>query len=220
MLKSPIASKPGEAALHNPGEARDLERAKLSLLASFPYPLSIRIPPRPPTDYKDDLEPEQPVRSPTSGMLDSPIALSMNTGWISLIVRSLECFRFSTVLGQKRMVSLVVKFFDDARGSAFECAACLDASVAKGFVSIDRVRPGKEMLARVVAMLTRLNRSLRYKQSHVLIPPSPNRSSFSARFPVVRAKLPPLASFPLPSILRASLQSAPIRNRPRRRGRL
>ena len=30
------------------------------------------------------------------------------------------------------------------------------ASAAKGFVSIDRVRPGKEMLARVVAMLTRL----------------------------------------------------------------
>src|SRR5262249_26106707 len=26
------------------------------------------------------------------------------------------------------------KFFDDARGSAIECAACLDASVAKGFV--------------------------------------------------------------------------------------
>jgi four helix bundle protein len=48
------------------------------------------------------------------------------------------------------------KFFDDARGSAFECAACLDASVAKRFVSADRIRPGKEMLARVVAMLTRL----------------------------------------------------------------
>jgi hypothetical protein len=31
-----------------------------------------------------------------------------------------------------------------------------DASVAKGLVSIDRVRSGKEMLARVVAMLTRL----------------------------------------------------------------
>jgi four helix bundle protein len=38
------------------------------------------------------------------------------------------------------------KFFDDARGSAFECAACLDASVAEGFVSVDRVRLGKEML--------------------------------------------------------------------------
>jgi four helix bundle protein len=48
------------------------------------------------------------------------------------------------------------KFFDDARGSAIECAACLDASVAKRFVSAERVRPGKEMLARVVAMLTRL----------------------------------------------------------------
>jgi four helix bundle protein len=57
---------------------------------------------------------------------------------------------------RKRQGQLRAKFFDDARGSAIECAACLDASVAKGFVSIDRVRPGKEMLARVVAMLTRL----------------------------------------------------------------
>jgi four helix bundle protein len=55
----------------------------------------------------------------------------------------------------KRQGQTRAKFFDDARGSAFEFAAC-DASVAKGFVSIDRVRPGKEMLARVVAMLTRL----------------------------------------------------------------
>jgi hypothetical protein len=29
---------------------------------------------------------------------------------------------------------------------AFEYAACLDASVAKGFASIDRVRPGKKCL--------------------------------------------------------------------------
>ena len=48
------------------------------------------------------------------------------------------------------------KFFDDARGSAIECAACLDASVAKRFVSIDRIHPSKEMLGRIVAMLTRL----------------------------------------------------------------
>src|SRR5260370_35787504 len=47
-------------------------------------------------------------------------------------------------------------FFDDARGSAFESAACLDASVAHLFVSVDRVDPGKEMLARRVAMLLRL----------------------------------------------------------------
>jgi four helix bundle protein len=48
------------------------------------------------------------------------------------------------------------KFFDDARGSALECAACLDASVAKRLVPIERIRPGKEMLLRIVAMLTRL----------------------------------------------------------------
>jgi four helix bundle protein len=48
------------------------------------------------------------------------------------------------------------KFFDDARGSALECAACLDAAVAKRIVSPNRIEPGKEMLGRVVAMLTRL----------------------------------------------------------------
>jgi hypothetical protein len=48
------------------------------------------------------------------------------------------------------------KFFADARGSAFECAACLDASVAKGLASLDRIQEGKEMLVRIVAMLTKL----------------------------------------------------------------
>jgi four helix bundle protein len=47
------------------------------------------------------------------------------------------------------------KFLNDARGSAFECA-CLDASVAKALVAVERIRPGKEMLAGVVSMLTRL----------------------------------------------------------------
>ena len=48
------------------------------------------------------------------------------------------------------------RYFDDARGSAFECAACLDASVAKRITKSDRILPGKELLARIVAMLTRL----------------------------------------------------------------
>jgi four helix bundle protein len=48
------------------------------------------------------------------------------------------------------------KFFDDARGSAIECAACLDACVAKGFALLERIQPGKEMLLRIVAMLTKL----------------------------------------------------------------
>ena len=56
----------------------------------------------------------------------------------------------------KRHARHRAKFLDDARGSAFKCAACLDASVAKAFVALDRIRPGKEMLVRVVSMLTRL----------------------------------------------------------------
>jgi four helix bundle protein len=48
------------------------------------------------------------------------------------------------------------KTFDDARGSAIECAACLDASVAKRLATADRVRPGKELLVRIVSMLSKL----------------------------------------------------------------
>jgi four helix bundle protein len=69
---------------------------------------------------------------------------------------SLSIFLNTAEGNGKRQGRQRAKFFDDARGSAFECAACLDASVARRFVSITRIRPGKEMLARVVAMLTRL----------------------------------------------------------------
>jgi four helix bundle protein len=48
------------------------------------------------------------------------------------------------------------RFFDDARGSAIEWAACLDASVAKGLATLERIAPGKELLVRIVAMLTKL----------------------------------------------------------------
>ena len=64
---------------------------------------------------------------------------------------------FNTAEGNgKRQGRQRAKFFDDARGSALECAACLDAAVAKRVATNDRIHPGKEMLARVVAMLTRL----------------------------------------------------------------
>jgi four helix bundle protein len=48
------------------------------------------------------------------------------------------------------------KFFDDARGSATECAACLDALVAKKVCSAERMGEGKDMLIGVVAILTKL----------------------------------------------------------------
>jgi four helix bundle protein len=53
----------------------------------------------------------------------------------------------------KRQRQVRAKFFDDARGSATECAACLDALVAKGAAREDRVADGKKMLLRIVAML-------------------------------------------------------------------
>ena len=56
----------------------------------------------------------------------------------------------------KRQRQVRAKFFDDARGSATECAACLDALVAKTACTLDRVQPGKAMLERVVSMLTKL----------------------------------------------------------------
>jgi len=56
----------------------------------------------------------------------------------------------------KRQRQVRAKFFDDARGSATECAACLDALVTKRACTTERVQPGKTMLERVVSMLTKL----------------------------------------------------------------
>jgi len=56
----------------------------------------------------------------------------------------------------KRQGQQRAKFFDDAPGSAVECAACLDAMVAKKLAPAARVVEGKTMLVRIVGMLTRL----------------------------------------------------------------
>ena len=45
------------------------------------------------------------------------------------------------------------KFFDDAHGSATECAACLGALVAKKVCSQERIEEGKTLLLRVVCTL-------------------------------------------------------------------
>jgi four helix bundle protein len=64
---------------------------------------------------------------------------------------------FNTAEGNgKRQRQTRAKFFDDARGSATECAACLDAIVAKSACPALRVQDGKDMLLRIVSMLTRL----------------------------------------------------------------
>lgn len=56
----------------------------------------------------------------------------------------------------KRQRQIRAKFFDDARGSATECAGCLDALVAKGIVCADRIADGKATLLQIVCMLSGL----------------------------------------------------------------
>jgi four helix bundle protein len=48
------------------------------------------------------------------------------------------------------------RFFDIARGSAFECVAGLDVLLAKAKRTPDQIRPGKERLQRIVRMLVGL----------------------------------------------------------------
>ena len=64
---------------------------------------------------------------------------------------------FNTAEGNgKRQKQTRSKFFDDARGSATECAAALDALVAKRLMTKAQIQPGKELLERIVSMLTKL----------------------------------------------------------------
>jgi four helix bundle protein len=48
------------------------------------------------------------------------------------------------------------KFFDDARGSATECAACLDSLVAKGVCNSEEIDEGKHLLLRIASISTKL----------------------------------------------------------------
>ncbi len=51
------------------------------------------------------------------------------------------------------------RFFDNARGSALECAGCLDVLVAKRKLAAEEIVEGKEMLHQVVSMLVGLIKS-------------------------------------------------------------
>jgi four helix bundle protein len=51
------------------------------------------------------------------------------------------------------------RFFDSARGSGLECAACLDVLVAKGNIPQEQADEGKTILHEIVCMLIGLVRS-------------------------------------------------------------
>ena len=50
------------------------------------------------------------------------------------------------------------RFYEIARGSAHECSAILDASVASGVLHERMIQEGKDLLHRVVSMLVGLSR--------------------------------------------------------------
>jgi four helix bundle protein len=56
------------------------------------------------------------------------------------------------------------RYFDSARGSALECAACLDVLVAKK--QMEDVEEGKAILAAIVSMLIGLIRSTAPERAH------------------------------------------------------
>jgi len=51
------------------------------------------------------------------------------------------------------------RYFDNARGSTLECAACLDVLVAKSLIDQAAAMKGKKMLIEIVSMLVGLIRS-------------------------------------------------------------
>ena len=51
------------------------------------------------------------------------------------------------------------RYFDSARGSALECAACLDVLVAKMKIDEGKVKKGKDQLCQIVSMLIGLIRA-------------------------------------------------------------
>ena len=56
----------------------------------------------------------------------------------------------------KRSVPDRVRYLEIARGSALECAACLDVLVVRRKLDRQRAEPGKATLVRIVATITKL----------------------------------------------------------------
>ena len=65
----------------------------------------------------------------------------------------------------KRSYTDRARFVDIACGSGLECAACIDALVARKLLEPERAKSGKILLHRIVAMLHKLRSSLSAKDS-------------------------------------------------------
>ena len=57
------------------------------------------------------------------------------------------------------------RYFEIARASAFECAACLDILKAKNLISEEKLKTGKKQLQTIISMLIKLGQSIRNRVS-------------------------------------------------------
>ena len=74
-----------------------------------------------------------------------PITVSRRRELVDQLDRASLSVLLNTAEGNaKRQGRQRARYFDDARGSALECPACLDASVAKQITKSDRICHGKE----------------------------------------------------------------------------
>ena len=88
--------------------------------------------------------------------------------WISVILESEKCVGDIRNQLDRASISIVLniaegngkftakdrcRFFDNAHGSALECAAGLDVMVAKGWFALGELQDGKSLLQRIVQML-------------------------------------------------------------------
>ena len=93
-------------------------------------------------------------------LLDGPLAANRQS-----VVKQLEraCTSISLNIAEgngKRSSKDRCRYFDTARGSALECAACLDVLVARKQLDVAVIAPGKALLERIVGMLSKLTLKL------------------------------------------------------------
>ena len=73
------------------------------------------------------------------------------------LIRSSQSIPLNIAEGNgKRSVHDRKRFFEIARGSAMESAATLDVLIAMGVCSEERILNGKELLVRIVSMLSKM----------------------------------------------------------------